>query len=394
MTTLKIIFWLCLTIVFYTYIGYGLVLYLLVALKRLLKGRKQTPVVTDDELPQITLMICAYNEEDIIREKMKNIRQLDYPREKLCIMWVTDGSNDHSNELLSEYPEVTLVYSPERRGKAAAIQHGLSENKSPFVVFTDANTMLNTSSIRTIAQLFLDNKVGCVSGEKRVAARVEGETAAEGEGLYWKYESTLKRWDSELYSAMGAAGELFAIRMSIYREAPSNALLDDFMMSMLILKDGYRIAYTSEAYATEYGSADMAEESKRKRRIAAGGLQSSWWLRGLMNPLSHPIIAFQFISHRVLRWSITPFCMLALLLTNMMLTALTTDCIFYIIMALQALFYAAAIGGWLVAKQGLRNIKLLHVPYYFLFMNINVFRGIAYLRTHRHSGTWEKAKRG
>lgn len=394
MTTLKIIFWLCLTIVFYTYIGYGLVLYLLVALKRLLKGRKQPPVVTDDELPQITLMICAYNEEDIIREKMKNIRQLDYPREKLCIMWVTDGSNDHSNELLSEYPEVTLVYSPERRGKAAAIQHGLSENKSPFVVFTDANTMLNTSSIRTIAQLFLDNKVGCVSGEKRVAARVEGETAAEGEGLYWKYESTLKRWDSELYSAMGAAGELFAIRMSIYREAPSNALLDDFMMSMLILKDGYRIAYTSEAYATEYGSADMAEESKRKRRIAAGGLQSSWWLRGLMNPLSHPIIAFQFISHRVLRWSITPFCMLALLLTNMMLTVLTTDCIFYIIMALQALFYAAAIGGWLVAKQGLRNIKLLHVPYYFLFMNINVFRGIAYLRTHRHSGTWEKAKRG
>ena len=394
MTTLKIIFWLCLTIVFYTYIGYGLVLYLLVALKRLLKGRKQTPVVTDDELPQITLMICAYNEEDIIREKMKNIRQLDYPREKLCIMWVTDGSNDHSNELLSEYPEVTLVYSPERRGKAAAIQHGLSENKSPFVVFTDANTMLNTSSIRTIAQLFLDNKVGCVSGEKRVEARVEGETAAEGEGLYWKYESTLKRWDSELYSAMGAAGELFAIRMSIYREAPSNALLDDFMMSMLILKDGYRIAYTSEAYATEYGSADMAEESKRKRRIAAGGLQSSWWLRGLMNPLSHPIIAFQFISHRVLRWSITPFCMLALLLTNMMLTVLTTDCIFYIIMALQALFYAAAIGGWLVAKQGLRNIKLLHVPYYFLFMNINVFRGIAYLRTHRHSGTWEKAKRG
>lgn len=394
MTVLKIIFWLCLTIVFYTYIGYGLVLYLLVALKRLLKGRKQPPVVTDDELPQITLMICAYNEEDIIREKMKNIRQLDYPREKLCIMWVTDGSNDHSNELLSEYPEVTLVYSPERRGKAAAIQHGLSENKSPFVVFTDANTMLNTSSIRTIAQLFLDSKVGCVSGEKRVAARVEGETAAEGEGLYWKYESTLKRWDSELYSAMGAAGELFAIRMSIYREAPSNALLDDFMMSMLILKDGYRIAYTSEAYATEYGSADMAEESKRKRRIAAGGLQSSWWLRGLMNPLSHPIIAFQFISHRVLRWSITPFCMLALLLTNMMLTVLTTDCIFYIIMALQALFYAAAIGGWLVAKQGLRNIKLLHVPYYFLFMNINVFRGIAYLRTHRHSGTWEKAKRG
>ena len=394
MTILEIIFWLCLFIVFYTYIGYGLVLCLLVALKRLLKGKPKATVATDDELPQMTLMICAYNEEDIIREKMENIRQLDYPREKLCVMWVTDGSSDHSNELLREYPEVTLVYSQERRGKAAAIQHGLHENKAPFVVFTDANTMLNPSSIRIIAQLFMNPNVGCVSGEKRVAARVAGEAAAEGEGLYWKYESTLKRWDSELYSAMGAAGELFAIRMSVYREAPSNALLDDFMMSMLILKDGYRIAYTSEAYAVEYGSANMAEESKRKRRIAAGGLQSSWWLRGLMNPLRHPVVAFQFVSHRVLRWTITPFCMLALLLSNILLAIYLPDTIYRIVLALQLLFYAAAVGGWIMVKKGLKNISLLNVPCYFLFMNINVFRGINYLRTHRHSGTWEKAKRG
>lgn len=394
MTILEIIFWLCLFIVFYTYIGYGLMLCLLVALKRLLKGKPKATVATDDELPQMTLMICAYNEEDIIREKMENIRQLDYPREKLCVMWVTDGSSDHSNELLREYPEVTLVYSQERRGKAAAIQHGLHENKAPFVVFTDANTMLNPSSIRIIAQLFMNPNVGCVSGEKRVAARVAGEAAAEGEGLYWKYESTLKRWDSELYSAMGAAGELFAIRMSVYREAPSNALLDDFMMSMLILKDGHRIAYTSEAYAVEYGSANMAEESKRKRRIAAGGLQSSWWLRGLMNPLRHPVVAFQFVSHRVLRWTITPFCMVALLLSNILLAIYLPDTMYRIVLALQFLFYAAAVGGWIVVKKGLKNISLLNVPCYFLFMNINVFRGINYLRTHRHSGTWEKAKRG
>jgi cellulose synthase/poly-beta-1,6-N-acetylglucosamine synthase-like glycosyltransferase len=339
-------------------------------------------------------MICAFNEEDIIREKMENIRQLDYPREKLCVMWVTDGSDDNSNDLLSEYPEVTLVYSPERRGKAAAIQHGLHENKAPFVIFTDANTMLNANAIRVIAQLFMTPSVGCVSGEKRVAARAAGQTAAEGEGLYWKYESTLKRWDSELYSAMGAAGELFAIRMSVYREAPSNALLDDFMMSMLILADGYRIAYTSEAYAMEYGSANMAEESKRKRRIAAGGLQSSWWLRSLMNPFRHPLIAFQFVSHRVLRWSITPFCMLILLLVNILLAALTPDIIYRIILALQLLFYAAAITGWLNTRRGRKNPGLLNVPYYFMFMNLNVFRGITYLQTHRHSGTWEKAKRG
>lgn len=392
MTTLKLTFWLCLFIVFYTYIGYGLLLYVMLAVKRLFCGKPKEPTVTDDELPLMTLMICAYNEEDIIREKMENIRQLDYPREKLCVMWVTDGSDDNSNDLLREYEEVTLVYSPERCGKAAAMQHGLRENKAPFVIFTDANTMLNTNAIREIARQFAKENVSCVSGEKRVAARVAGQAAAEGEGLYWKYESTLKRWDSELYSAMGAAGELFAVRMSDYREAPSNALLDDFMMSMLIVADGHRIAYTSEAYAMEYGSANMTEESKRKRRIAAGGLQSIWWLRRLMNPFRYPIVAFQFVSHRVLRWSITPFCMLALIPLNIALAWMTQSIVYWIILALQAVFYAAALGGWLKARQG-RKSRLLNVPYYFLFMNINVFRGIAYLRTHSHSGTWEKAKR-
>ena len=181
MTILKIAFWTCLFVVFYTYIGYGMLLYLLIQLKRLFKGRKEEPAVNDDELPMMTLMICAYNEEDIIREKMENIRQLDYPREKLCVMWVTDGSNDHSNDMLREYPEVTLVYSPERRGKAAAIHHGLSENKAPFVIFTDANTMLNVNAIREIARQFQKDDVGCVSGEKRVAARGAGEAADKKE---------------------------------------------------------------------------------------------------------------------------------------------------------------------------------------------------------------------
>lgn len=394
MTTLKILFWLCLAIVFYTYIGYGLLLYILVRLKRLLGLSRPEPVLPDDDqLPDVTLMICAYNEEDIVHEKMANIRQLDYPKEKFCVMWVTDGSSDGSNDLLRQYPEVTLVYSPERRGKAAAMQHGLKENKAGIVVFTDANTMLNANAIREIVRQFIKPDVSCVSGEKRVAARIDGQVAAEGEGLYWKYESTLKRWDSELYSAMGAAGELFAVRMADYREAPSNALLDDFMMSMLIVKDGHRIAYTSEAYAMEYGSADMHEESKRKRRIAAGGLQSIWWLRQLMNPLRYPVVSFLFVSHRVLRWSITPFAMLALIPLNLALIVLGGGTVYTVIGVLQLLFYTATLVGWWQARSG-RKSKLFYVPYYFMFMNVNVFRGIGYLRTHRFSGTWEKARRG
>ena len=392
MAALKIFFWACLALVFYTYVGYGLVLWLLVKVKRLFASESLPQLPADDELPTVTLMICAYNERDIIEEKMENIRQLSYPRERFCIMWVTDGSSDDSNELLAAYPEVTLVFSPERKGKAAAMQHGLQENKSEIVVFTDANTMLNADAIREIVRQMMRPNVSCVSGEKRVAARQEGQTAAEGEGLYWKYESTLKRWDSELYSAMGAAGELFAVRMEHYREAPSNALLDDFMMSMLILKDDHRIAYTSDAYAMEYGSADMQEESKRKRRIAAGGLQSIWWLRSLMNPFTHPKVAFQFVSHRVLRWSITPVALLALIPLNVLLVMMKGGTVYIVIWVLQILFYAAAFAGYVLASKGKKS-RLLYIPYYFLFMNINVFLGVRYLMTHSTSGTWEKAKR-
>lgn len=396
MESLKIAFWTCLVLVFYTYLGYGILLFLLLKLKQLFCKKEQKAVLPADEsqFPDVTLMICAFNEEEIIKEKMENIRQLDYPKDKLCVMWVTDGSSDHSNELLSEYgDEITLVFSPERRGKAAAMQHGLQVNKSEYVVFTDANTMLNPGSIKEIVRLFMREDVGCVSGEKRVAARHEGQAAAEGEGIYWKYESTLKRWDSALYSAMGAAGELFAVRMSVYEAAPSNALLDDFMISMLILKKGYKIAYTSDAYAMEYGSANMEEESKRKRRIAAGGLQSIWWLRSLMNPFKYPITSFLFVSHRVLRWSITPFALFALIPLNVALVMMKGGTTYTVIWILQILFYLSAFLGYLMASRGKKN-KLLYVPYYFLFMNINVFRGISYLRSHKSSGAWEKAKRG
>ncbi|WP_028904226.1 glycosyltransferase family 2 protein [Prevotella sp. P6B4] len=393
MITLKILFWAMLLIVFYTYIGYGILLYLIIRLKRILAGTpRKVATPGDDELPTMTLMICAYNEEDVVAEKMANTLAIDYPRDKFRIMWVTDGSNDRTNELLKAYPEVDVVFSPERKGKTAALKHGLQELQTRYVAFTDANTMINPGAMKEIARLFMDPTIGCVSGEKRVAARKEGEMAAEGEGLYWRYESTLKKWDSELYSAMGAAGELYAIDPTLVHEVPDSALLDDFMMSMFIVKDGKRIAYTPDAYAQEYGSANMFEESKRKRRIAAGGLQSIWWLRSLLNPFHQPLVTFQYISHRVLRWSITPIAMVILLVINVLLTALNAGLFFNIALALQIIFYLTAFLGWQLSRRGAKN-KLLYTAYYFVFMNLNVFRGMAYLCKHNNSGAWEKAKR-
>ena len=393
MLALKVLFWICLFIVFYTYLGYGMLLWLIIRIKRLVKGRPTpTPMPSDDELPTMTLMICAYNEQDIVAEKMENTRALDYPKDKFRVMWVTDGSNDRTNELLAAYPEVDIVYSPERRGKTAALKHGLREVKTQYVAFTDANTMINSGAMKEIARLFMDKTVGCVSGEKRVAARKVGEMAAEGEGLYWRYESTLKKWDSELYSTMGAAGELYAMDPALCRDVPDNALLDDFMMSMYVVDEGHRIAYAPDAYALEYGSADIHEESKRKRRIAAGGLQSIWWLRKMLNPFRQPLVAFQYISHRVLRWSVTPIAMVLLLIINTVLVAMGAGSFFTVVLILQLLFYLAALLGYILSEHGHRN-KLLYTAYYFVFMNLNVFRGMAYLKSHSNSGAWEKAKR-
>ena len=373
------LFWLCLAIVVYTYIGYGIVLYLLVFLKRLATKAKPLADISDDCLPEVTLMVCAYNEEDVIAEKMANTHLLDYPTDRLHLMWVTDGSTDNTNSLLSAYPEVKVVYSPERLGKAAALKHGIKEVETEIVMMTDANTMLNPGAVREIVRLMQDPKVGCVSGEKKVMAKNDSDEAAQGEGLYWKYESTLKRLDGELYSAMGAAGELCVIRSQLMTEIPDDTLLDDFVISMETVRKGYKIAYTSKAYAMEYGSADLNEESKRKRRIAAGGQQSCWRLRSLMNPLRYPVVAFQFVSHRVLRWTITPVCLFALIPLNTILVLSGAGVIYTVIWILQILFYASAAVGLRISK-------------YFVFMNLNVFRGIAYL-FNNSTGMWEKARR-
>ena len=395
MVALKTAFWICAFLVFYTYLGYGMLLWLLVRLKRIVSGKavRMALPADDAELPEVTFMVCAYNEQDVVDMKMKDIHQLDYPKDKLHITWVTDGSSDDTNERLKAYPDVEIIFSPERKGKTAALNHGLSMVKSDITIMTDANTMVNTGAIREIVRLMQDPKVACVAGEKRVMARHEGQAAAEGEGLYWKYESTLKRMDSELYSTMGAAGELNAIRTALYEPMPENALLDDFVMSMEMVDKGYKIAYTSDAYAMEYGSADLQEESKRKRRIAAGGLQSCWWLKKMMNPFRRPIVAFQFVSHRVLRWSITPFALMALIPINVALVMMKAGTIYTAVWLLQIAFYLAALCGYLLEQKGHRS-KLLYVPYYFLFMNMNVFAGIPYLYSHRGGGTWEKAKRG
>ena len=201
---IEILFWIGIGIVFYTYLGYGIVLYLMVKIKELFV-KPRLPRLPET-LPEATLLIAAYNEEAIVASKMVNCRQLDYPADKLRLVWITDGSNDNTNERLKEYPEVTVLYQPRRQGKTAALNRALPYVNTPYVIFTDANTMLNKGAIKEIIRQFSDPRVGCVAGEKRVEIQAE-QGATAGEGIYWKYESTLKALDARLYSAVGAAGE-------------------------------------------------------------------------------------------------------------------------------------------------------------------------------------------
>lgn len=388
MTTLAILFWAGAFLVFYTYLGYGLLLRVLVALREKLRPRPDYPL--PDPLPEVTLLVAAYNEEAVVAAKTANTRALDYPADKLHAVWITDGSTDRTDALLAAYPEVRILHEAPRRGKTAALNRAMEHIATPLVVCTDANTMLNPGAVRAIVRCFADPHVGCVAGEKRVAAA--GGGAAATEGLYWKYESKLKEWDDRLCTTVGAAGELFAFRRSLYEPQPADTLLDDFMISMRIAARGYRIAYCREAYALETPSADMGEEAKRKVRIAAGGLQSVGRLRTLLDPFRYGVLTFQYVSHRVLRWTVTPVALAALLPLNAALLWSGHPGPYAVLLAVQALFYAAALGGWALERQGRKN-RLLFVPYYFLFMNLNVFRGAAWLATHKGAGTWEKARR-
>jgi cellulose synthase/poly-beta-1,6-N-acetylglucosamine synthase-like glycosyltransferase len=389
----KILFWLLFFIVFYAYTGYGLVLLLLIKIKR---AFTKLPAIAEAPLPQVTFIVAAYNEEQWIEDKIRNCIALDYPPDKIRFWFVTDGSNDRTPELIEQFkaPEglkIRLLHQPERRGKIAAVERVMPLVEDPVTIFTDANTVVNTAAVRHIVRHYADPKVGAVAGEKRISLGETGDATGAGEGIYWKYESTLKKWDSELYTVVGAAGELFSIRTHLFQPVPKDTLIEDFVMTMRIAAAGYRVVYEPDAYAAEGQSASIGEELKRKIRIAAGALQATWRLRSLLNPLRYGMLSFQYISHRVLRWTLAPLALPLIFLLNIYL-AQGDGWSYKAILAAQFLFYGMAFLGWLLERKQLK-VKVLFVPYYFCVMNYAMYRGFFRIISGRQSVVWEKAKR-
>lgn len=390
----ELFFWIFLFILIYTYAGYAIVLYLLHGIKRVFDNSEKENDASYE--PEVCLFVTAYNEKDYIRQKVENSFQLDYPRDKVQYLWITDGSDDGTPELLNAYEKLEVHHSPERRGKMHAMNRGMHFVKAPIVIFSDTNTILNKSAIREIVKQFSNPKVGCVAGEKRIVEHRADAAAAAGEGIYWKLESKVKKMDSELNSAVGAVGELFAIRRELFEEVETDTILDDFIISLRIAQKGYKIAYTPNAYAEETASLNVKEELKRKIRITAGGIQTMIRLKELLNPFKYRMLTFQYISHKVLRWTLAPFSLFLVFLLNLVIvwqrSAFNEWDFYSVFFYLQLFCYILAAVGWFFENRKLR-FKIIFLPYYFVSINYASVRGVFRFFRGKQTVNWEKSRR-
>ena len=385
---MAMLFWISVGIIFYTYLGYGFLMYLLVKLKKWIYKTASLPMGFE---PEVAIVIPCYNELQVLEEKLKNTFALDYPKSKLSIYFITDGSTDGSETYLKKQDNITVLHIPERMGKAAAENRSVQFIKAQYVIFTDANTYLNKEAVKEMVKHFSDSKVGVVSGEKRILSEAKNAASIAGEGMYWKYESKLKQWDSEFYSAIGAAGELIAFRTDLIEDLEHDTLLDDFMQSMRITLRGYKNVYEPNAYAEESASANVQEEIKRKVRISAGSWQSMMRLVQAFNPFHNFAVFFMFVSHKVFRWVLVPLCLLILIPLTTYL-GFTQGGYFMYFAWMQVLFYLMVFVGKYFEEHKVK-VKLFFIPYYFAITNWSLCLGFIKFLKGSQQVTWDKAKR-
>ncbi len=391
MTWLQFFFWLSLGILFYCYTGYGMLVFVLNRIRAIFRPRPPLPE-NNPPLP-VTLVVTAYNEEDVLPEKIRNIAAIDYPAALLKVIIVTDGSSDHSPGLVSRFPGLRLLHEPARKGKYAAVKRAMLYVDTPFVVFSDANAILNPDCLRKMMRHYADPRVGGVAGEKKIGTSRVVSAMGQAEGLYWKYESFLKRADAGLWTVVGAAGELFSIRTELFSALGDEWILDDFIISMQVCLQGFTIAYEPGAFATESASASLAEEEKRKIRIAAGAYQSIGFLKNRLSFFRQPLLTFQFISRRLLRWVVCPLMLGVLFVSSIILISLPGHSVFYdAFVWAEGIFSAMALAGYLLVRAG-KRAGLFTIPFYFIFMHYCLARGFARYRNGTQTVLWEKSMR-
>jgi biofilm PGA synthesis N-glycosyltransferase PgaC len=384
----KYVFFGCLGVLFYTYIGYGFLAVVIGALRK-------KPLFDHSAVFNInvSVIIPAFNEAGVIDEKIKNTQLALSKFKHFQIILITDGSNDGSESLNFSDPHIQHLHLAQRRGKSAAINRAMEKASGEIIVITDANAMVNEEAIAKLVVRFQNKRTGAVSGEKKVMME-DGSTG--GEGFYWKYESYLKKHSAKMYSLTGAAGELLAFRKDLFKPIPADAILDDMELSLSIIKQGKVIDYEPGAFAIEPPSKSIDDEFKRKVRISAGVFQTLKRNPFVFNPFKYSVFIFQFNSHRILRWTKGIDCIILLLISNFFIIGDTSAdpayIFFNVFLILQLIFYFFVILGFL-----LRNSKkipgLFFLPFYFIMMNTAIIVGFFRYLGKKESVLWKKAAR-
>ncbi len=380
---MTVLLWLSIWIILYVYAGYPLLVMLLAQLR---SKRVPFPSIT----PSVTLLIAAYNEEAVITAKLENSLNLDYPGNLLQILVTADGSSDTTPEKVQQFfgRGVELNYSPQRQGKMAAINRAMPKARGDIVVFSDANNLYDTQALRELVKPFADTAVAAVSGAKIIVK--DGSSLGHSEGLYWQYESFLKKQETRLGNCTGVAGEILAFRRDLFEAPPDNIINDDFYMAMRLIKHGYNVVYEPQARSYEHVSASAEDEIARRSRIVAGRYQALV-LAGHLLPWKRPLAAWQMISHKFLR-PLLPLAMIAAFLTNVIIVAQSKPRFYGVLLGLQIGFYLlAALGQW-HEWNGLIG-KLLYLPTFLVSSNWAALIGLARFLTKRQTTLWQRAQR-
>lgn len=353
-------FWLSIASLAYVYGGFAL---LVAAVGRWRRRHVRKAPIT----PAVTLIIAAYNEEAVIAERLDNALAMDYPPDRLQIIVASDGSSDDTNAIVRRYATrgVCLLALP-RQGKIHALTGAVPHATGEILVFSDANTICDPLALRALVRNFADPAVGGVAGHTAYRLREGSESSSRGEHLYWDYDTWLKKMESLTGSIVSAHGGLYAIRRALYRPGADSSVTDDFAISTAVVEQGYRLVFDAAARATEFAVPEARHEFQRRVRLMTRGLRGVLMRRQLLNPSRYGFYAVVLFSHKVAR-RLSPVFLLALAVSSAYLSSEHT---FYLVAtAGQALFYTAAVGGFLLRRAGVGGLKVVYVPFFYCMAN-------------------------
>jgi glycosyltransferase involved in cell wall biosynthesis len=371
------LFWLSIGFIFYAYLGYPLLLAILIPLR----SRR---VARSDILPTVSFIIAAYNEKNRISEKLRNTLAQDYPRELLEIIVTSDCSTDGTDELVKGHAGkgVRLLRAPQRGGKENAQKLGVDHSRGEILIFSDVATRLEPGAVRRIVRNFGDPTVGCVSSIDRF---INQQGQVSGEGMYVRYEMLLRRLESRVGSLVGLSGSFFAARREVcYPWATDQQ--SDFNTLINSVKNGYRGVIDPESAGYYQDLSDGSQEFSRKVRTVTRGIKVFLKNTGMLNPFRYGFFSLQLCSHKFCRW-LVPFAMLVHLGANFVLAARGEAYLLWF--CLQALFYLLATVGLLRPTTG----GLLRVPVYFLLVNLSITAAWLKYLQGEHFVKWDPSVR-